>query len=87
MHPLDPAEAWWNQEIKTLFAIALRQRVAELQRAQDELQVLQTIRSLTLADLDELVREGKESGSTDALREMFAFALSISKAEQKWEQK
>jgi hypothetical protein len=36
MHPLDPAAAWWRQEIQTLYAIALRQRAAELCRAQDE---------------------------------------------------
>lgn len=31
-----PAEDWWQQEIKLLYATALRQRVAELRRLQDE---------------------------------------------------
>ena len=34
--PSDPAEDWWQQEIKLLYATALRQRVAELRRVQDE---------------------------------------------------
>lgn len=45
-----------------------------MMQEQDELQVLQTIRSLTRDELDALILEGETSGATQALRNMFGFA-------------
>ena len=44
-----------------------------MRQEQDELQVLQTIGSLSRTELEALVRAGEASGSTMALRDMFNF--------------
>jgi hypothetical protein len=41
---------------------------------QGELRVLESIRSMTREELDGLLSEGVASGSTDAMRGLFAFA-------------
>lgn len=48
--------------------------MTSMMQEQDELQVLQAIRSLTREELDALNLEGETSGATKALRNMFSFA-------------